>query len=99
MTTENTLTLNAEQAADVAHQLFEETRRAAWHKASDDINDYDRMLLVNDMTPSDALAELKDANLPSPLIKHIAAALELLAPDTYAPRPDQNTTPITGGGQ
>ncbi|KOV94620.1 MULTISPECIES: hypothetical protein [unclassified Streptomyces] len=86
--------LNTEQAADVAHELFEAIRKAAWEKASNDFDDYDRMLLINDMTPSDALAELKDANLPSRLIGPIAAALELLAPDTYAPRAEQ--TPASG---
>lgn len=90
----NRLTLDAEQAADVAHELFEEIRRAAGEKASDDFDDYDLMIRVNDMPPSDALAALKDANLPSRLTGPIAAALALLAPDTYAPRTDQ--TPASG---
>ncbi|MEU6071894.1 hypothetical protein ABZ864_47625 [Streptomyces sp. NPDC047082] len=88
MTTENRLTLNAEQATDVAHELFEELRRAAWAKASDDPDDYDLMCAVQDMTPYDALTALRDANLPSRLTGPVAAALALLAPDTYAPRAD-----------
>ncbi|MFF8431010.1 hypothetical protein ACF07Y_38935 [Streptomyces sp. NPDC016566] len=92
-TASNRLTLNADQAADVAHELFEEIRRAAWEKASDDFDDYDLMTRVNDMPPNDALAALNDANLPSHLTRPIAAALVLLAPDTYAPHTDQ--TPAT----
>ncbi|MGX1886789.1 hypothetical protein [Streptomyces sp. NPDC055287] len=94
MTAKNRLTLNAQHAADVAHELFEEIRRAAWEKASDDPDDYDLMIRVNDMTPSDALAALNDANLPSHLTGPIAAALALLAPDTYASHADQ--TPASG---
>lgn len=88
-TTEDSIIVNAEQAADVAHELFEEIRRTAWEKASDDPDDYDLMIRVNDMPPSDALAALKDANLPSRLTEPIAAALALLAPDTYAPHTHQ----------
>ncbi|WP_327411215.1 hypothetical protein OG458_42300 (plasmid) [Streptomyces sp. NBC_01281] len=90
---ENSLTLNAEQAADVAHHLFEELRRAAQEKASDDIDDFDLMVQVNDMTRADALAALTDANLPTHLTGLIARALALLAPDVYAPRPEQTPAP------
>ncbi|MFE8940994.1 hypothetical protein ACFYNX_26355 [Streptomyces sp. NPDC007872] len=72
-------------AADVAATLFEEVRRAARAKASDDPDDYDLMVQVNDMAPADALQALKESCLPSALIEPIAAALILLAPDTYAP--------------
>ncbi|MFE4309147.1 hypothetical protein ACFRR6_24220 [Streptomyces sp. NPDC056891] len=72
-------------AADVAHTLFEEVRRAAWSKASDDPDDYDLMLRVDAMAPADALEALKKAYLPSDLIEQIAAALMLLAPGIYAP--------------
>ncbi|MEU5201113.1 hypothetical protein AB0G86_44955 [Streptomyces scabiei] len=94
----NRLTLNVEQAADVAHELFEEIRRAAQEKASDDFDDYDLMIRVNDMAPSDALAALKAADLPSHLTGPIAAALVLLAPHSYAPRAGRtpaDDTPLT----
>ncbi|MFJ5635239.1 hypothetical protein ACIQF5_21710 [Streptomyces goshikiensis] len=71
--------------ADAAYALFEEVCRAAWAKASDDPDDYDLMLQVNDMVPADALQALKESCLPSPLIEPIATALMLLAPGTYAP--------------
>ncbi|MFE0778923.1 hypothetical protein [Streptomyces sp. NPDC058861] len=73
------------EAADAAYALFEEVRRAAWAKASDNPDDYDLMLQVNDMAPADALQALKESCLPSPLIEPIATALMLLAPGTYAP--------------
>ncbi|MFE4304816.1 hypothetical protein ACFRR6_01870 [Streptomyces sp. NPDC056891] len=72
-------------AADVAHTLFEEVRRAARAKASDDPDDYDLMLRVDAMAPADALEALKEAYLPSDLIEPIAAALAVLAPDVYGP--------------
>ncbi|WP_331732979.1 hypothetical protein OG613_49040 (plasmid) [Streptomyces sp. NBC_00015] len=94
----NRLTLNAEQAADVAHHLFEEIRSAAQEKASDDFDDYDLMMRINEMAPSDALAALKGANLPSDLTGPIAAALALLTPHFYAPRAGRTPagdTPLT----
>ncbi|WP_327309703.1 hypothetical protein OG730_42445 (plasmid) [Streptomyces sp. NBC_01298] len=72
-------------AADVAHTLFDEVRRAAWDKASDHPDDYDLMLRVDAMAPADAVEALKKACLPSDLIEPIAAALALLAPHIYAP--------------
>ncbi|MFB7836005.1 hypothetical protein [Streptomyces sp. NPDC056056] len=79
--------ITAQQAltADVAATLFEEVRRAAWGKASDDPDDYDLMLRVDTMAPADALQALKKASLPSDLIEPIAAALTLLAPEVYGP--------------
>lgn len=62
--------------------------KTARHKASDDFDDYDLMIRVNDMAPADAVAALKNANLPSSLMEPVAAALVLLAPDTYAPTVD-----------
>ncbi|MFE2850176.1 hypothetical protein ACFXJO_03485 [Streptomyces lavendulae] len=73
-------------AADVAHTLFEEVRRAAERVASDDFDDYDLMCRANGMDRRDALEALKKASLPSDLINPIAEALAVLAPDTYVPR-------------
>ncbi|MEV6676255.1 hypothetical protein AB0N09_05210 [Streptomyces erythrochromogenes] len=77
---------NTHLAADVAHTLFEDVRRAAWRVASDHPDDYDLMCRADDMDPRNALEEFKNASLPSDLIEPIAAALALLAPDVYAPR-------------
>ncbi|MFI1701434.1 hypothetical protein ACH419_36515 [Streptomyces bobili] len=43
------------------------------------------MMRVNEMALSDALATLKDADLPSHLTGPIAAVLALLSPHFYAP--------------
>lgn len=80
---------DTEAAAEAAHTLFDAVLRAAREKASDDPDDYDLMLQVQDMDTPDALAALaalKQAFLPSDTIEPIADALAHLAPHTYAPR-------------
>ncbi|MFI5867141.1 hypothetical protein [Streptomyces sp. NPDC051546] len=77
-----------EAAAEAAHTLFHAVLNEAREVASDDPDDSDLMLQVQDMAPHDALAALKKAFLPSDLIEPIADALALLAPHTYTPTPD-----------
>ncbi|WP_256098641.1 hypothetical protein [Streptomyces agglomeratus] len=84
-----------EAAAEAAHALFDAVLRAAREKASDDPDDYDLMLQVQDMDTPDALAALKKAFLPSDMIEPIADALAVLAPHTYAPRPPEPARPPT----
>ncbi|MEU6293069.1 hypothetical protein [Streptomyces sp. NPDC046988] len=81
------LTANTPPAAEAAHTLFHAVLSEAREVASDDPDDSDLMLQVQDMAPHDALAALRKAFLPSDLIEPIADALALLAPDTYAPTP------------
>jgi hypothetical protein len=73
-------------ADEAAHALFDAVLRAAREKASDDPDDCDLMLQVQDMDTPDALAALKKAFLPSDMIEPIADALAVLAPHTYAPQ-------------
>ncbi|MCQ1582748.1 hypothetical protein [Streptomyces parvus] len=75
-----------EAAAEAAHTLFDAVFRAAQEKASDDPDDYDLMLQVQDMDTPAALAALRKAFLPSDMIEPIADALTHLAPHTYAPQ-------------
>jgi hypothetical protein len=75
----------ADAAAEAAHTLFDAVLRAAREVASDDPDDYDLMLQVQNMDAPDALAALKNASLPSDMIDPIADALALLAPHTYSP--------------
>ncbi|MFD7861576.1 hypothetical protein [Streptomyces sp. NPDC059783] len=72
---------------EAAHALFDAVLRAAREVASDDPDDADLMLQVQDMETPHALAALKKAFLPSDMIEPIAEALSHLAPHTYAPRP------------
>ncbi|MFE9250895.1 hypothetical protein [Streptomyces sp. NPDC007088] len=79
------LTANTPPATEAAHTLFHAVLSEAREVASDDPDDSDLMLQVQDMAPHDALTALKKAFLPSDLIEPIADALALLAPDTYTP--------------
>lgn len=78
----------APASVEAAYTLFDAVLGAVRDKASDDPDDYDLMLQVEDMAPREALAALKEAFLPSEMIEPIVDALALLVPDAFTRQAD-----------